>query len=120
MCNRTVISDYKAYYPDPISVSEGDILTLGKQDNWEGHIWIWAIASNSKEGWVPDNLCSTINDETVANYNYSAVELTCKVGDKVKVLLEDHGWAWCSNEDNEKGWIPLRNLSGNVLEQTTP
>jgi len=111
MLHKTVTSKYTTYYPDPIVVQKGEKLTLGRTDNWDGHVWVWATATNKKEGWVPDNLAREKDGHMVAKYDYSAVELTCNVGDVVIVIREDHGWAWCKAENDNEGWIPLRNLS---------
>lgn len=92
------------------TVLKGDVMTLGRRDNWDGNIWIWATTKNTKQGWVPDSLPCEKEDQIVAAYDYSAVELTVNAGDVVTVIREHHGWAWCIAEDSQEGWIPLRNL----------
>ncbi len=110
MNRKTVISAHIAIYTDPIIVRKGDVLLLGKLDIWDGHTWIWATSKEMKCGWVPDNLACEKGGKMVAGYDYSAVEISCNSGDIVDVTHEDHGWAWCNTENNEEGWIPLRNL----------
>lgn len=46
-----VIEDWQATYADPIRLTSGDVLYLtGREDNWDGHIWLWARSSDGLEG----------------------------------------------------------------------
>jgi len=108
---RTVLKCHNASYEDPIKVATGARLTAtGRQEIWDGHRWLWAIAEDGKQGWVPDDLITVIDGRTVARRAYSAVELTCAAGEAVEVLCETHGWAWCRNGGGREGWLPLKNL----------
>lgn len=112
MHSRTVHSDRVASYADPIAVCKGEKFQLiGRKDVWDGHIWVWATATDGREGWVPDDLIQALDGQFVAASDYSAMELTCKAGDIVNIVREDHGWAWCRTEKNGlQGWLPLRSL----------
>lgn len=100
-----------ASYSDPIRVELGDALSLdGREDDWDGHRWLWAVSTDGREGWVPDNLIDEHLRVPVARFGYSAIELTCDVGENVQILCETHGWAWCRNEKGGEGWIPQRCL----------
>ncbi len=100
-----------ASYEKPIIVSKGATLRLtGRTDRWDGHLWLWAVARDSREGWVPDDLIVEISGRSVASRDYSAIELSCVINESVQVLDRSHGWAWCKNSSDEFGWIPLRNF----------
>ena len=108
-----VTKAYAAMYPDPIQFSPGDPITLtGRTDNWQGHIWLWAInETDGRKGWIPDSIVSQSKDgETIANADYSAVELSCEIGDVLSITHATHGWCWCIQQDGSAGWVPLENL----------
>ena len=94
------------------SIDEDEWTDLtGCEDVWDGHRWLWAVADDGREGWVPDDLITEIDDRPVASRDFSAIELTCSAGDAVEIIRETHGWAWCRKRDGSKGWLPLRNLA---------
>lgn len=98
-------------YDDPIVVSKGQALNLtGRTDRWDGHLWLWAIAEDGREGWVPDNLVDGLSRDFTAIRDYSAVELSCVAAESVQILHRSHGWAWCRNTTDNTGWVPLKNL----------
>ncbi len=100
---------HRASYPDPIRLGKGDKVTLtGREDNWDGHRWLWAIAPDGREGWVPDRLVSAQGHATV---DYEATELTCAGGEVLKALSSTHGWVWCCNINGAQGWVPARHLT---------
>lgn len=48
-----VIENWQATYADPIRLESGDPVYLtGRQDNWNGHIWLWARSVSGLEGWI--------------------------------------------------------------------
>ncbi|MHA7772157.1 SH3 domain-containing protein [Roseibium sp. M-1] len=107
----TVLEDWTATYPDSISVTAGEAIELdGRKDVWDGYTWLWAKNTAGREGWVPDCLVSS-DAPVVATEDYSAMELTCKKGDVLITERILHGWAFCRNEADERGWVPARNLS---------
>ncbi len=105
---REVREGWTASYADPIRLGAGEAVRLtGREDIWDGYRWLWAIAPDGREGWVPDTLIV----DGRATRNYSAQELTCAAGDSLTVIEELHGWAWCDNGKGSAGWVPLRCLS---------
>lgn len=99
---------WTASYPDPIRVAADDPVTLtGREDFWHGYRWLWAIAPDGRQGWVPDDLIV----EGRATRNYSAAELTCTMGEALTRIETRHGWALCQNAAGQVGWVPLQNLS---------
>ena len=112
MKQRVVLEKHDASYAEPIEVAKGAVLSLtGREEVWDGHRWLWAIAEDGREGWVPDDLVTETDDGPIASRDFSAVELTCSAGDAVDIVWETHGWAWCRKGDGSEGWVPLRNLS---------
>ena len=109
-CNCLVTRSWTAVYPDPIKVAAGEPIELdGRADVWDGHTWLWAKNTEGKEGWVPDCIIST-GRPAHATEDYSAVELTCTIGQTLSAKRVMHGWVWCSNSNGEVGWVPERNL----------
>ena len=109
---RVIRAGHEASYGDPIAVAKGQRLSLsGRKDVWDGHRWLWAVADDGREGWVPDSLIVEIDGRPMAARDFSAIELTCAAGDSVVVAWETHGWAWCRKPDGKEGWVPLGNLS---------
>ncbi len=92
---RTVLDNHNASYADPIGVAKGERLSLsGREDIWDGHRWLWAVADDGREGWIPDDLITEIGEEPVASRDFSAIELTCSAGEAVDIIWETHSWAW--------------------------
>ncbi len=109
--NFRVIENWQATYADPIRLQEGDPIHLtGSQDNWDGHIWLWAISSAGLEGWIPDSIIAEGEVGSFATENYTAIELTCRVGQTVIGEKETHGWVYCRAVDGSAGWVPRKNL----------
>jgi len=105
-----VIESWTAANSDPIRASAGDPVELnGRQDIWDGYIWLWAKNQDGKEGWIPDCIVSKGAQKT-ATETYSAMELTCQKGQYLTVEKRLHGWIWCSEQSGQKGWVPERNL----------
>ncbi len=109
---RVVLENHHASYAEPIKVDKGAVLSLtGREDVWDGHRWLWAVADDGGEGWVPDDLIIEIDERPVASRDFSAIELTCSAGDAVESIWQTHGWAWCRKCDGSEGWLPLGNLA---------
>ena len=109
---RVVLENHHASYAEPIKVAKGAVLSLtGREDVWDGHRWLWAVADDGGEGWVPDHLIIEIDERPVASRDFSAIELTCSAGDAVEFIWQTHGWAWCRKCDGSEGWLPLGNLA---------
>ena len=107
-----VVEDWRATYADPIRLAAGEALHLtGRQENWDGHIWLWAKSAAGPEGWIPDSLVARGPTGPVAREDYTAAELTCLAGDILTVEKVTHGWAYCRSKDGASGWVPERNLA---------
>ncbi len=106
---RRVVADYQVAYPDPLVVRAGDVLSVGKEDSdYPG--WVWCEDRNGKGGWVPDDCIELVGKFARARYDYAATELAATVGQELVVTREKRGWALCTNESGQSGWLPLANL----------
>lgn len=109
---RRVLTSHASTYPDPIVLARGAPLRLtGRSDLWDGHRWLWAVAEDGREGWVPDDLPVERAGRPVAAFAYSAAELDVAAGQWVEVRETRHGWASCTNEAGAAGWVPLKCLA---------
>lgn len=105
-----VIKAWNASYPDPIQVAVGEQLELsGRRDSWDGYVWLWVKNLDGKEGWIPDSLVSSDTASTAVE-DYTAIELTCKIGQFLTAEKVTHGWAFCRADDGQSGWVPEKNL----------
>ena len=101
-----VIEDNDPAYPDPIHFKRGDVMIVGQEDS-EYPGWIWCENRQGKSGWVPDDCIETDGTGSRAKYEYSALELRARVGERLLPIDTKYGWVLCSNSDGEKGWLPL-------------
>jgi hypothetical protein len=101
-----VIEDNDPIYPDPIQVDRGDLLIVGQED-FEYPGWIWCENQQGKVGWVPEDCIDSTGTESRAKYDYSAVELRARVGERLLPIDTKYGWVLCSKSDGEQGWLPL-------------
>jgi SH3-like domain-containing protein len=106
-----VVKDWVATYANPISISAGEQVELtGRQEDWDGHIWLWAKSADGLEGWIPDSLFDIGKTLHLAKDDYTAVELSCQTGQVLSGIKDTHGWVYCRSADGRLGWVPRRNL----------
>jgi uncharacterized protein YgiM (DUF1202 family) len=104
-----VIVDYRALYPNPIVIHTGEELFVGNEDpEYPG--WVWCTARNEKSGWVPEDCIDREAKGAKARYDYAAIELSVSLGELLVISKVKYGWAWCTNQNNQSGWVPLTNL----------
>ncbi len=93
---QIVLETHNASYADSIEAAKGAPLSLtGREDVGDGHRWLWAVADDGREDWVPDDLVSESDEGLMASRDFSANELTCSAGEAVGLIRETHGWAGC-------------------------
>ncbi|MCC5988794.1 MAG: hypothetical protein JJT95_14035 [Pararhodobacter sp.] len=106
-----VNESWQASYDDPIRLRAGEaVVASGRQEHWDGYLWLWARAADGREGWVPDTLLDCATGDCRTRRDYSAVELTCRAGQVLEGGEEMHGWVWCRAADGQAGWVPRRHL----------
>ena len=101
-----VIEDNEPTYPDPIQVKSNDPLIVGEADT-EYPGWIWCENQQGKRGWVPEDCIETSGSGSRAKYDYSAVELRARMGERLVPIDNKYGWVLCSNSVGDRGWLPL-------------
>lgn len=107
-----IIKSYKTIFTNPIILSKGDEVKLGKEETKEEWLgWIWCETKN-KSGWIPKQIIQTedYKNGVITEY-YSAKELDVNEGDIVFLIREQNGWLWVKHSrTNEEGWIPKENI----------
>lgn len=112
--NYEVSKKYQSNYPNPITLSKGQYVIVGKEysgpEGWEN--WIYCFTLDKKrEGWVPKQIIQDKDDIGLILDNYTAKELNVEVGEKVFGLKELNGWIWCKKlSNNDDGWVPKDSL----------
>jgi len=104
-----VISDYQSAYPDPLIVKDGETVTVGRNDTkWPG--FVWCTLSSGKSGWMPERYLDRNGDTGIVNRDYNATELSVGVGEELSIHYAESGWAWCTYQNGQQGWVPLKNV----------
>ena len=106
------IAAHRRSYAHPIAFRRGEAVQLtGREDDWHGHRWVWAIGPDGREGWIPPQTVAAGADGTFACVDYSAAELTVAAGETVWAAAAQLGWRWCRNGLGEEGWLPCEVLA---------
>ena len=109
---------YAIRYPDPIKVSAGAAVTVGRRDEQFTH-WLWCRAEDGREGWVPERLLSSTNPGRAhLKEAYEATELPLAAGERVELVKEFDGFGWGECEDGRAGWFPMSVLERISGKQT--
>lgn len=109
-----VTKDHRPDCSEFIEAVAGDEVDVGreydKNPDWKD--WVWGQhLRTGVSSWMPRQLLAFRSDKkAVFTSAYSSKELRASEKEKVKVIKELNGWAWCVNQENEEGWIPLENL----------
>ncbi len=105
-----MIRDHKASYTYAMVASEGDSVSVGREDP-EMPGWFWCRDSRGVEMWVPSTHVHIEGRGGVFNQCYNSAELDARVGDVVQVLGEALGWAEALDSKWRYGWIPKDKLA---------
>jgi len=107
-----VVRDYAAQYADPIVVPR-DAEVLVERDDAEFPGWWWCSARGGRAGWVPAELLRApfaAGTHTRLLSDYTAREITVRVGDALDVLEERSQWTRVRTVDGHVGWLPTSHL----------
>ena len=100
------IAAHRSNYPQPIRLTAGERVILGKRDTKYGDPgWIWVTAD--RQGWVPEQILTPDGEVTE---DYRADELDTQLGEDLLVLRELNGWCWVRNQHGHEGWVPLATI----------
>lgn len=106
----TAIIGHASEYPEPISFSPGDQLTVGRKES-EYPGWLWVGIASGKEGWAPESYMRRLSaSEAVASREYTARELDTEAGERLVVHAELNEWLWVENESGRCGWVPKKTV----------
>ena len=106
-----VVADYQAPFPDPIQTKEGEIVALDLQKETSIVGWVWCTNSAGKSGWVPESYIDIQDDATgKMRCDYDAIELTIHKGDVLTVHKAESDFYWVTNENGQKGWVPIAHV----------
>lgn len=115
-----VVEKWVESYDNPIVLKKGEkvIVDLSiKETDPEWVNWVWCIANNEMDGWVPAQILKM--DESLPDQkqiafaleDYSAYELPVDKEDIVIGSRILNGWLWCRKENSDKeGWVPMRKV----------
>ena len=105
-----VIANHTSNYPDPIHLTPGDPLVLGKTDD-EYPGWIWVTTSSGQAGWAPEAYVHVhAKGQGEATTAYTSRELNTQLGEHLLCLQELNGWLWVENEQGDTGWVPKHTI----------
>jgi hypothetical protein len=110
-----VTEAYHAAYPNPLTVSAGELLTYGRKDSrWPG--WVWCINWEGKGGWVPEQFMLIDGKDCIVQRDYTARELSVHAGDLLTLRELESDWYWASDQSGKSGWVPANNVE--ILDET--
>ncbi len=96
-------------YEAPITLERGArVAVLRRDTTWPE--WLWCRDAGGREGWVHQSVLSIEGERATAQRHYDAIELTAEVGERLRCSERLGGWAWCTHEQGQAGWIPEANL----------
>ena len=108
---KVVIESWEAGYPDPITVSPGDLVSAGRRDE-EWTEFLWCRSSTDRAGWIPASILELDGlGGALVVAAYDARELTVGEGDRVSTRYSLAEWTWCEADDGRTGWVPDRCLA---------
>ena len=102
---------YDIVYKNPIKLLQGDqvrVLKFESSPEWKG--WVYCSDRRGVEGWVSETYLQIENQTALVRKNYDATEIALIKNQTVEILTEEFGWAWVRDENNQEGWVPLKNL----------
>ena len=103
MAQCTVLKPHTASYADPIRVTKGERVRLtGREELWDGHLWLWAVAEDGRGGWMPDSLIAGNGDRIPADDVFERMQARDLIDDRVPMT------AW------------QRNLSEHAVRENDP
>jgi hypothetical protein len=107
--NYRVVKDYKSPYPDPLEIAEGEVLRVSqKESDWPG--WVWCTNSAGTSGWIPESCVERTGTQGRVLRPFTTKELSVRVGEELSCEEMESGWIWCTNSQNQHGWVPVNHV----------
>jgi len=106
MSRYTANADYQERDREPMRIEAGTEVTVGPSDSrWPG--WVWAVDREGRRGYVPESILEPLGEGVFAAMEaFDPTVLAVKRGDELDSEREVHGWHWCRNQRDERGWVP--------------
>lgn len=106
-----VYSAHISNYPHPIQFQVGECFEIGKTDD-EFPGWIWVTTTDGNQGWAPIQYLqmSDSGNKAIAEFDYSARELSTTIGERLTMHYELNGWGWVENDHSACGWVPMESI----------
>lgn len=103
-----VSAPYERPYADPISLRAGERVLIDAEKTKETDIlgWSWCTGPDRRQGWVPNSWITHQSGAAQIVRDYSALELTINVGDRVTLHHSESGFVFVTHEDGSIGWVP--------------
>lgn len=108
-----VVKEYLDAPDSPIQVVIGEVLELVEESDPKGDWANWVLCrGNNKRGWVPKQILDIDAGAVTVLEDYTAVEHSLKLGERVVKIYELNGWIWCRKLDSseQEAWAPLNHL----------
>ena len=105
-----VIEAYQAPYPDPIQARAGDEVTIDWNKGTDIPGWVWCTNQAGKSGWAPTAYIDLQGSAGKMRCDYSAIELTIRVGEILTVHKAESSFYWVTNPAGQLGWVPMANV----------
>lgn len=102
------LRDYDRPYENPIEVKAGDLVRPVTDGSMETDFlgWTWCVGPDGRAGWTPDNWCQPMGEGWQIARDFSALELTVRKGDRLRLLHGESGFLFCETAAGERAWVP--------------
>jgi hypothetical protein len=103
-----VVLDYDRPYENPLAVKRDDIVHPVTDGVMKTDLlgWVWCQAPDGRAGWVPQQWFEQTAEGWRALRDFSALELTVKAGDRLRLLYSESGFLFCETTSGARGWVP--------------
>jgi len=103
-----VVLDYDRPYEDPLAIKRGDIIRPVADGAMKTDLpgWVWCRGPDGRVGWAPYQWFEQTAEGWQALRDFSALELTVKAGDRLRLLHSESGFLFCETGDGNRGWVP--------------
>ena len=71
--------------------------------------WVWCT-KEALSAWIPEKYLKQGKHIGTMLVDYDSTELTVTVGERLTLIREESGWIWCSNQNRQRGWVPLSKI----------
>ena len=108
-----VVIAYQSPYPQALVFPIGSHVKIVKeyQDDPQWPNWFWCVGQDETSAWVPGQFLKIDGKKGILIRNYNAVELSVRVGERLKIYEVINGFGWAENRSGDFGWVPMRHLS---------